>query len=217
MSSETRKTALLLDFDGTASLRNVGMSLIQRFARDNSWMVIDEDYEKGRVGSRTAYGLMGPILTGTLECWRGFVLSEHGLDPGLSNLVGKARGAGYLVEVLSDGLDLYINLLLEREGLDLPVRSSLVSQAAQGVKVDSPYMNPLCGRCGTCKSERIQELKSDGWTVVFVGDGLSDLCAAPKADRIFAKDHLAAHLREKSTPFEPFSTLNDVAAALFGP
>ena len=80
-----------------------------------------------------------------------------------------------------------------------------------------PHMNPLCGRCGTCKKNRIRELADAGYTVVFVGDGLSDQCAAPTAHRIFAKGILADHLDELTVPYETFETLTDVAAALFCP
>lgn len=210
------RTALLLDFDGTAALDNVGMRLIERFARDASWKVIDDDYGSGTVGSRTAYRLLEGLLGGGDRAWRDYALTHHRLDPGLAGLVARAAARGWHVEILSDGLDVYIDALLAREGLSPAVFSSRISETPRGTRIATPHMNPLCGRCGTCKTSRIEFLSTMGYTVIFVGDGFSDLCAAPKAHRIFAKDILAEHLARTGVAFEPFETLDDVAQALFG-
>lgn len=50
--------------------------------------------------------------------------------------------------------------------------------------------------------------------VVYVGDGYSDRCAALSADRVFARDGLAAYLGDQGVPYEPFTDLGDIAAAL---
>ena len=49
---------------------------------------------------------------------------------------------------------------------------------------------------------------------MFVGDGYSDRCASLASDRVFARDDLARYLDEQGVPYEPFDTLDDVAAAL---
>jgi HAD superfamily phosphoserine phosphatase-like hydrolase len=209
--------AVLLDFDGTASVRDVGATFLGHFARDDSWRVIDDDYEAGRVGSRAAYRIAGPLLKGTPEDWRRFVLEIGRLDPGLGALVELARAQGWLLEILSDGLGFYIRELLAAEGLRLPVRAAEAVPDDSGAGrplVATPFLNPRCGRCGTCKSERVEALIRQGIQVVYVGDGYSDLCAAPRAHRLFAKGVLAHHCLARQIPFETFETLADVAVAL---
>ena len=66
----------------------------------------------------------------------------------------------------------------------------------------------------TCKTSRVQELQQRGYTVAYVGDGYSDRCAAPRADRVFAKGVLAAHCAELEVAHHPFVTLAEVAAVL---
>jgi 2,3-diketo-5-methylthio-1-phosphopentane phosphatase len=215
LEKTSKPVALLIDFDGTAALDNVGMALIGAFARDDSWRVIDEDYLKGRIGSRRAYQLLEGLMAETTEVWRSYALAHHHLDNSFKELVERAQGAGWLTEVLSDGFDTYIAALLEREGVDVAVKSSVVTSGAEGTKFSAPHMDPTCGRCGTCKHWRVTSLQQRGYHVIFIGDGLSDKCASQHADRIFAKDILADHLTELGVAYENFKNLSDVIKALF--
>jgi HAD superfamily phosphoserine phosphatase-like hydrolase len=208
------RVALLLDFDGTATPRDVGGSLLGHFARDDSWRVIDNDYVNGRIGSRVAYRLLENVLDGDPEQWERWALATTELDPGLPGLVELSRRAGWTLEILSDGLDFYIRALLRRAGLEVPFRASRVLRSEPAPRIRTPYMNPLCGRCGTCKADRVAELASAGHTVVYIGDGYSDLCAGPRAHRLFATGVLAEHCREGGIPHERFDDLDDVTRAL---
>jgi 2,3-diketo-5-methylthio-1-phosphopentane phosphatase len=206
--------AILLDFDGTAARRDVGSALIGRFARDDSWKVIDNDYEKGRIGSRAAYRVLEGLLDGDLEDWTRFALAATALDPGFPSLVEFARGRAWRLEIVSDGLASYIQALLGPESNRIPVRANEARFDAGQPRIATPHMNPLCGRCGTCKAERVRELSAVGYQVVYVGDGYSDFCAGPRAHRLFAKGVLAEHCRARAVPFDTFETLRDVARAL---
>jgi 2-hydroxy-3-keto-5-methylthiopentenyl-1-phosphate phosphatase len=50
--------------------------------------------------------------------------------------------------------------------------------------------------------------------VVYVGDGYSDRCAAQAANRIFARDGLAAYLDEQGVAYERYDDFFDIAKAL---
>ena len=55
----------------------------------------------------------------------------------------------------------------------------------------------------------------DGGTpVTFVGDGISDRCAALAADRVFARDWLAAWLDEQGVPYEPWDDFDELARTI---
>ena len=88
--------------------------------------------------------------------------------------------------------------------------------SGSGLTIHTPHMNPLCGRCGTCKSERVRDLRERGFWVTYVGDGYSDLCAAPRAHRVFAKGVLAEHCAERGVEHHRFTTLAQVADILSG-
>ena len=66
---------------------------------------------------------------------------------------------------------------------------------------------PVCGE--PCKRRSLPP-----GPVVYVGDGISDRCAALAADRVFARDGLAAWLQSEGVAYEPFDDLHDVRDAL---
>lgn len=212
--SQGARHAVLLDFDGTASTTDVGGELLAHFAADSTWQAIDNDYLTGRTGSRAAYRLAQGLLHHDPAAWLAFALSRGRLDPGFADLARLCRRRGWSLEILSDGLEFYIHALLEQAGWALPVRANRAVVGGRGLEIHTPYMNPRCGRCGTCKSARVEELRQRGWIVTYVGDGYSDLCAAPRAHRIFAKGVLAAHCAAAGVAHQAFVSLDQVAKLL---
>jgi 2-hydroxy-3-keto-5-methylthiopentenyl-1-phosphate phosphatase len=111
--------------------------------------------------------------------------------------------------ILSSGLRELIEPVLEREGVPLEVRANEVEPSASGWRVRFRD-DDVCDACGEpCKRAGLP-----GENVVFVGDGVSDHCAALAADRVFARDGLARYLAERGVPFEPFADLAEVASHL---
>ena len=112
--------------------------------------------------------------------------------------------------VVSSGLPQLILPVLEREGVEVEVRSNNAEVRPDGWRVifRDEGVCPVCG--DKCKRRSLPE----GRPLVFVGDGWSDRCASLAADRVFARTGLAEYLDEQGVPFERYETLNDVAAAL---
>ena len=65
-----------------------------------------------------------------------------------------------------------------------------------------------------CKCGSAEALHRPGRKTIYIGDGRSDLCAARKADVVFAKRALARCLTAEGRAFLPFDTLADVRGAL---
>jgi 2,3-diketo-5-methylthio-1-phosphopentane phosphatase len=210
--------ALLLDFDGTISPRDVGHALFNRFARDRAaWDALVARWNAGALGGRACLEEECRIA----RAGRGEVLAfcgEFSLDAAFAPLVARLRALGWDVAILSDGLDVYIEALLAREGLsDVPLLTNHATFGADGALVpEFPHFARGCGRCGTCKGAEVARRHALGQTVWFAGDGVSDRCAAPLADRLFARRDLLAFARARGIPATPFDSLADVAAALPG-
>jgi 2-hydroxy-3-keto-5-methylthiopentenyl-1-phosphate phosphatase len=124
--------------------------------------------------------------------------------PGLHELAERHRPI-----VVSSGLPQLIRPVLERESLDLELRSNDADPDPGGWRVRFRNDAP-CEVCG----DRCKRRSLPPGRLVYVGDGVSDRCAALACERVFARDHLAGYLTEQGMPFEPFDTLHDVVAAL---
>jgi 2-hydroxy-3-keto-5-methylthiopentenyl-1-phosphate phosphatase len=127
------------------------------------------------------------------------------LRPGFHELVARYRPV-----IVSSGLPQLIRPVLEREGIDVELRSNDAEPSPDGWRVifRDEGLCPVCG--DRCKRRSLP----DGRPLVFVGDGWSDRCASLAADRVFARTGLAAYLGEQGVPYEPYETLFDVAASL---
>ena len=114
--------------------------------------------------------------------------------------------------ILSSGFRELIEPVLEREGLELEVLANELETRPDGWRVRFRD-DAVCAACGEpCKRAALGEEN-----VVFVGDGVSDHCAALVADRVFARDRLAAYLDREGVPYGRWEDFRDVAAALRGP
>jgi 2-hydroxy-3-keto-5-methylthiopentenyl-1-phosphate phosphatase len=82
------------------------------------------------------------------------------------------------------------------------------------VEAGFPYRDPSCPRCAHCKAQHFRAFA--GRETIFVGDGLSDICAANVADVVFAKDALALHLSQAGKKYLAFDSLRTVQDFLEG-
>ena len=111
--------------------------------------------------------------------------------------------------VVSSSFEETIRPILEREGVELDVAANRVEARPDGWRV-LWRDDGACAECGdVCKRSALPEPP-----FAYAGDGWSDYCPALAAERIFARDGLARHLRGRGIPFEPFGDLADLALAL---
>jgi 2-hydroxy-3-keto-5-methylthiopentenyl-1-phosphate phosphatase len=193
---------LVLDWDGTCTVRD---SLVAAIHALGDPSVYDDNFQE-RFGS---YGEALAAEIGTLrvtaEEAAAWAVANVELRPGFHELVDRYRPV-----IVSSGLPQLIRPVLEREGVDVELRSNNAEPSPDGWRVifREEGVCPVCG--DKCKRRSLPE----GRPLVFVGDGWSDRCASLAADRVFARTGLAAYLDEQGAAYEPYESLFDVAAAL---
>jgi 2-hydroxy-3-keto-5-methylthiopentenyl-1-phosphate phosphatase len=189
---------LALDWDGTCTVRDSLVAAVHDLGDPH---VYERDF--GSYGEALA-AEVGTIRASAEEAAE-WAVENVVVRPGLHELAGRHRPV-----IVSSGLPQLILPVLEREGLELEVRSNFADPSPDGWRVrfrdDGPC--PVCG--DRCKRRSLPE----GRPLVFVGDGWSDRCASLACDRVFARDGLARYLDEQSVAYEEYDTLHDVAAAL---
>lgn len=207
------KRAVLTDFDGTITLDDVAEAILEEFA-PAEWWEIEELHRARKIGTRESMARQFALVRAKEEDLLGFVDRRAELDETFRDFVAFCYQEAIIVEIVSEGLDFYVHHLLDRWGIDLPVRTNRTEFADGRLIMSYPYADRTCTLCGTCKLLRLFELRAKGFRVAYVGDGHSDLCPAIEADLVFAKGELADLCREEAIPFLPFERFSDVQRGL---
>ena len=203
-------TSVFLDFDGTISVADTGVHVLERLGGPE-WFELERRYVAGEIGSRECMLGEWAALPRDRRCVEETV-AEVPLDDGLLPLVELLRSAGAEVCILSDGFGFRAEEVGEQLGL--PVVTNAVDWENWAVLFPNEDLACECAECGACKRAPLRRARERGRSTVLVGDGASDVKAAPLADLVFAKGDLAAWCERNGVAFEPFSLLADVKRRL---
>jgi 2,3-diketo-5-methylthio-1-phosphopentane phosphatase/HAD superfamily hydrolase (TIGR01509 family) len=209
------KRLILCDFDGTISVRDMGYIPVTQFA-SSEWRSIDRDFREGKIGSKEAYYRIAKILIGDEPAILRFVQEHSHIDPSFSMFYQYCREKGIDIKIVSDGLDFYIKKILEIHHLsEIPFYANCTYfPKGEGMEISFPHSEEECGLCGTCKKKLIQIHRKEYDSIFFIGNGLSDRCAAQEADFVFAKDSLYNYCTEQDIPCHFFKVFDEVLGDL---
>lgn len=206
------RTTVFLDYDGTISVQDTGVALLEAHATGD-WRAIDGEYARGEIGSRVCLLDEWDLLPHDETLLRTAAAAVP-LDPNLERLVADLRAAGAEVVVLSDGFGFYVHERLAHLGI--PIVTNDVDWDAGTLVFPNEDRCCACSSCGTCKQAPVKDARRAGRSTVLVGDGASDRKAALLADVLFAKEGLARWCDRNAVPYRPFESLGDVHTALLG-
>ena len=205
--------ALLVDFDDTAAAQNVAELLLNRFGGDD-WREIREQFRRGETNLRTYQEDAFATTEASQEEMQEYVRQKAALREGFPELVRYCLANDIQLAIASNGLTFYIRALLGRHDLtrDVPVYAVEARGAPGDADYAYPYATETCWEWGNCKCLVLQRYRDEGRQVLFAGDGMSDACAAGRADFVYARSRLLEHCREVGIPhlaFEEFSAVLD--------
>ena len=197
---------LVLDWDGTVTERDTLVAVVMRFG-DRA--VLDRmESDAGRtITQHEVIAREVETLDATLEEMIGYLLETVRVRPGFRELAERYRPT-----IVSAGFHELIEPVLAREGIELDVRANRLDPTPTGgwqARFSDTRPCPVCGEA--CKRATVLD---GGVPVTFVGDGISDCCAALGADRTFARDWLAGWLDEQGAPYEPWVDFDELARTI---
>jgi 2-hydroxy-3-keto-5-methylthiopentenyl-1-phosphate phosphatase len=195
---------LVLDWDGTVTLRDSQWMLLERFG-DRGLFAATEDALGRTLSYRDVMESQLASVRVPLDEAVAFLLDAVEVRAGFRPLVER-----FAPLVLSSGFVETIEPILAREGVAVELVANRLDPRPDGWRIlwNDAAPCPVCG--DLCKRRALPR----GRPLVYVGDGYSDRCAALAADRVFATRALAEYLGREGVPFERFETFDDVAAAL---
>jgi 2-hydroxy-3-keto-5-methylthiopentenyl-1-phosphate phosphatase len=204
------KTLVQCDFDGTITESDVSFAILDAYARQD-WRQLFQDYEDGKITvgrfNTEAFSTVKADKNTLLE----LVRKGTRVRPGLRELVTACRRKGYRFVIVSNGLRFYIDDILENLGLTgTEVFAAETEFRPEGI--DVRYIGPDGKHLDTdFKIAYLSFFRGQGYRLIYIGNGSSDLAPARVSERIFATDTLLKRCNEEQVSCIPFSDLQQIA------
>lgn len=206
---------IFVDFDGTISQRDIGEEMFLKFGDAEEARRIIEKWINLEITSVDTWRQLCATVKNFDEAVFDQFLSEIDIDPTFKSFVDYCDNHNFEVFILSDGLDYYINRILEREGLaHIATYSNKLTFAGKELIPEFPYTDEECKQCANCKRNHVINHSADDDFTVYIGDGYSDACPVQYCDFIFAKKSLLKFCEVNRISFSPYKNFNDVRRKL---
>ena len=205
---------MVVDFDGTVTETDVLDTIASTFGDPAVYQEVEDGLHGGTMTLREVITREFEPVTMPLDEAVRWTLENVRMRSGFRELVELARDRGWRVVVVSSGFHELIEPMLEREGVDVELHANRIDARPDGWRVIWRYDDEGCESCGeSCKRSIVQRLAGDD-EIVYIGDGISDRCAAEASDRVFATGDLAPYLDERGVPYERFDDFHSIAESL---
>ncbi len=112
---------------------------------------------------------------------------------------------------MSDSFRFFLEYILKNNGIGgIKIYSNKIRFSQDRLIPSFPYTHSTCMICGNCKKKHLSKNGALDKVVIYIGDGLSDLCPAKEADIVFAKGSLKKYLTKERKDFFSFDSLKSV-------
>jgi 2-hydroxy-3-keto-5-methylthiopentenyl-1-phosphate phosphatase len=218
--------AVVCDFDGTATVLDIGDEISKHFGGEAHWRLQKQLFAEGKLDTRGIIEGIYTHVTASEREVREFAVQQARLRDGFVDLVQACKDAGAPFYLASGGLRQYIDAILEAH-LAHELRQSVMVRANEGhfalsgLRVTFPGGEAArlagCTECGSCKRVSVADARKNGAKfVIGIGDGFADRCLARFADRLFAREGSFLHrwCEQNHVACTPFTTLYAAADAV---
>ena len=212
--SVNKPPAVLIDFDDTAAQQNVAELLLKRFG-DPTWQDVRNRFRAGEYTLNEYQEITFRRIQADRAAMQDYVKLHANFRPHFGELWDYCQAHAIPMAIVSQGLDFYIEALLEKAGLpQIPVYAVDTRFDADGITYEYRYIRPGQERLGNSKGLVVERYRQDGHYVFYAGDGISDFEAASCVDVLFAHRTLAEKCTNENIPFLPFTDFRDMLLAL---
>ena len=176
--------AILCDFDGTIVNLDAAEFLLNKFVNED-WKKFDEQLEREEITLEECmekqYSLLkAPKAVMLKELEKGIFFRSN-----FDKLVEYCRTQNFPFVIVSAGLDFIIKHFLEQKGLEevIEIHAAKTQFTSDGITLTFPKLFDKTS--ANFKDDLVKYYKTQGYRVIYIGDGLSDYTAVRKADFSF--------------------------------
>jgi 2-hydroxy-3-keto-5-methylthiopentenyl-1-phosphate phosphatase len=212
------KTAIQIDFDGTVTLEDVSFMLLDIYV-GNEWRKYLEEYSSGKISVGTFNRKVFGMLKADRKTMTDFILTSERVKirPGFKELLKYCSGKGYRILIVSNGWDFYIEAILKKLGVN--GNKGLEICAAETLFYNGNMKAEYIGPNGKEVEDGFKEaytkmLVKNGYPVIYIGNGDSDIYPARQAKYVFATDQLLKRCQAEKLDCIPFNDFFEVIKGL---
>jgi 2-hydroxy-3-keto-5-methylthiopentenyl-1-phosphate phosphatase len=206
---QQNKILIQCDFDGTATRDDVSFMLLDAFAKGD-WRAINKQYTDGKITvGQFNEGAFGLVKAGK-KVMLDYIKDRAKLRPGFKDFVNLCQKKGIRLVIVSNGLDFYIKNILEKNGLKgLEYHAAETRFYSTGLKVR--YIGPDASVVDSAyKDKYVNYYLKEGYRVIYIGNGTSDLAPARISHQIFATESLLEHCQRSGVTCIPFTSFLEI-------
>ena len=209
------KIAVQLDFDGTVTEEDVSFLLLDTYV-GSKWRDMLDEYTSGRIPVGTFNKRVFSMMKADKQTMLDLIFSSDRVKirPGFRELIDYCRSKDYKVVIASNGLIFYIEAILKSLRLDgIEVFAAQNQFSPDGMKVQ--YIGPDGNEMEAGFKEAYTALlKRKGYSIIYVGNGISDIYPSRESIKVFATGDLLEKCREEQLECTPFNDLHDIVRGL---
>lgn len=213
-----RRPVVFSDYDGTITERDVIMMIMEAFAPPE-WKTIVHDILDARTLSIKdgVSQLFALLKSEQREEITAYVKANVQLRKGFENFLAFCADRQIPFNLVSGGADFFIDPIVEPFKTQIGLYYNVARFDAPEVRLDFPHYQAdcaPCNQCACCKIGVMDQYPADEYFRIAIGDSLTDLGMARKADWVFARARLLDYTREAGIAVTPFESFDDIASAL---
>jgi 2-hydroxy-3-keto-5-methylthiopentenyl-1-phosphate phosphatase len=214
---KTPSIKIFCDFDGTVTKNDIWVNSLGKFIKNKKeFSILCDEFSNCQISARNCIRKELDLVEDFEFDLFNEYLEKEELDDYFIDFYEFCKLKNYDLFILSEGLDYYINFILSKFKIKLKFYSNklILKNDSQFIRLgcEFPYSDENCSWCGMSKRNIILSNANDfeNDVSVFIGDGISDSCAANYADIVFAKGDLASYCWKNNITYFEYKNFNDV-------
>ena len=210
---DNKKILIQCDFDGTVTVDDISFMLLDAFATGD-WRALDDEYTAGKITvgefNERAFSMLGADKKEMLDYLKGKIV----IRAGFKDFTALCKKKGIRLVIVSNGWDFYVKQILEDIGIkDLEYHSA--ETYFESGKLQVRYLGPEGHVVDTeFKEKYVSKFINEGYEVVYIGNGTSDLSPAKGAQYVFATESLLKHCRRTGLTCVPFTSFHEISQVI---
>ena len=206
---ESDKILVQCDFDGTITIEDASFTILDAYIPDK-WHSLFDQYQQGKMTVGAFNSTVFAKVKADKETLLKMIREKVSVREGFRDFMEYCRSKNYRFVIVSNGLDFYIEDILERFAFkDVEVHASNTVFTDDGLLVrhkgpDSKYLDE------DVKAAYTEYYLDQGYKVIYLGDGRSDVLPAGKSHYIFATGSMIDYCDSEKLSCTPFTDFHQV-------